>query len=154
MPRKTKLTKKLIKDAEKLLKGGNYVETICEYLGIGKTTWYRWLAEGEQANSGIKREFWDAIKKAEAEAEIRLITDLQKIAKKNNQWQGIAWVLERKYPDKWGKRERVEANIEHTGKNGGPIKTENTIDLTSLSDQELAVLERILEQQSSDTGAG
>lgn len=148
MPRKLKLNKRMIKDAEKLLKGGNYVETICEYLGIGKSTWYRWLAEGEQANSGIKREFWDAIKKAEAEAEIRLVTDLQKIAKNNNQWQGIAWILERKYPDRWGKRERVEASVEHTGKDGGPIRTESGIDLKNLSDQDLEALERIVKQSS------
>lgn len=148
MGRKTKLTKGLIKNAERLLKGGNYTETVCEYLGIGTTTWYRWLQEGEQASSGLKREFRDAVKKADSEAEIRLVTDLQKIAGENKQWQGIAWMLERKYPDKWGRKDRIAANIEHTGKNGGPIQTEQTINLSNLSDQELAVLEGILARSS------
>ncbi|MFP5109653.1 hypothetical protein ACSU6B_23285 [Neobacillus sp. C211] len=113
--RKSKLTPALIKDAEKLLKGGNYVETVCEFLGINKSTWYRWLAEGENAKSGLKREFRNAIKKAEAEAEIRLITDLQKIAEADQKWQALAWMLERKYPERWGRKDKVSADVQHSG---------------------------------------
>lgn len=113
--RKTKLTPALIKDAAKLLKGGNYVSTVCEFLGIGETTWYRWMKEGEVAKSGLKREFWESIKKAEAEAEIRLITDLQKIAEADQKWQALAWMLERKYPDRWGRKDKVSADVQHSG---------------------------------------
>ncbi|MFP5116088.1 hypothetical protein ACSU64_27655 [Bacillaceae bacterium C204] len=113
--RKSKLTPALIKDAAKLLKGGNYVETVCEYLGIGTTTWYRWMQEGEVAKSGLKREFRDVVKKAEAEAEIRLITDLQKIAETDQKWQALAWMLERKYPDRWGRKDKVSADVQHSG---------------------------------------
>lgn len=148
MGRKPKLTKGLIQNAEKLLKGGNYVETVCEYLGIGTTTWYRWMQEGEQANFGLKREFWEAIKKAESEAEIRLVTDLQKIADEERTWQAIAWMLERKYPDRWGKKDRLDANLTHSGKNGGPIQTETKVKLENLSDEELLFLESIVKKTS------
>lgn len=113
--RKPKLTPELIKDAEKLVKAGNFVVTVCEFLGIGETTWYRWMREGEKAKSGLKRQFWESIKKAEAEAEIRLVTDLQRIAEQDQKWQGIAWILERKWPDRWGKKDRIQAEVEHSG---------------------------------------
>jgi hypothetical protein len=35
-------------------------------------------------------------------------------------WHAAAWRLERKYPGRWGRRERIE----HSGPDGGPIKTE------------------------------
>lgn len=38
-------------------------------------------------------------------------------------WQASAWYLERKYPQEWGRKERVE----HSGANGGPIQTETEI---------------------------
>ncbi|MDP3937833.1 MAG: hypothetical protein Q8R92_06825 [Deltaproteobacteria bacterium] len=33
------------------------------------------------------------------------------------EWTANAWHLERKHPERWGRKERVE----HTGKDGGPI---------------------------------
>lgn len=113
--RKSKLTPQLIKDARKLLQGGNYVSTVCEFLGIHESTWYKWMAEGEKAKTGIKREFFESIKKAEAEAEIRLITDMQKIAEADQKWQALAWMLERKYPERWGRKDKIQADVSHTG---------------------------------------
>lgn len=146
--RKTKLNQKLINDAARLLKGGNYIDTVCEFLGIGTSTWFRWMREGEESKSGLKRQFWEAVKKAEAEAEIRLVTDLQKIASEDQKWQAIAWMLERKYPDKWGRKDRLQAEIQHSGKDGGPIKVEQKVNLSNLSDEELLVLEGIVEKSS------
>jgi len=115
MGRKTKLTPELIKNADKLLKAGNYNLTVCEYLNIHPSTWYKWMQDGEKARNGIKKEFFDTVKRAEAEAEVRLLTDLQKIAKEQNSWQGIAWMLERKYPERWGRKEKVAADLNHSG---------------------------------------
>lgn len=114
--RKTKLTPELIKNAEKLLKGGNYVNTVCEFLGIAERTWYNWYNEGEkgeqEGKNNIKVQFFQSVRKCEAEAEIRLLTDLQKIAESKEDPKPIMWMLERKYPDRWGKQ-RLE--IEHSG---------------------------------------
>lgn len=144
--RKTKLTKELIKEAEKLLRAGNYAVTVCEYLGIHESTWYKWLQEGATANQGLKRELFESVKKAESTAEIRNVNIIQKAAE--DDWRAAMTYLERKFPDRWGRKERVEASIEHSGKNGGPIKTEQTINLDTLSDQELAALESILEKSA------
>ena len=93
--RKLKLTPKLIEDAAKLISEGNYDRTVINYLGIDPSTWYRWLQEGEKAENGIKRDFYDTIKKASARSEVSAVKGILKAGKK--QWQALAWYLERKY---------------------------------------------------------
>lgn len=144
--RKTKLTQDLIQEAEKLLRAGNYASTVCSYLGIHESTWYRWMEEGKEAKSGIKKEFCEAIKRAETTAEIRNVNLIQKAAEED--WRAAMTYLERKFPDRWGRKERVEAKIQHSGKDGGAIQMEQTINLENLTDQELQVLEGILSKNS------
>ena len=111
--RKSKLTEELVLRAVELISQGNYVSTVCAHLGIGESTWYRWMEQGEQANRGRYREFWEAIKKAETEAEIQALRGVLAAGKTN--WQAYAWYLERKFPDKYGRRERLEADVSHSG---------------------------------------
>jgi hypothetical protein len=43
--------------------------------------------------------------------------------------------------------------LEHTGKDGGPIKTQPVpVDLSDLTDEELAVLERLATKSGADPG--
>ncbi len=77
MARKRKLTKELIKEAYKLVAAGNYDKDVYPILGIDKSTWYRWLSEGETAKSGLKREFYDTVKKAEKDAIARNVALIQ-----------------------------------------------------------------------------
>ena len=90
------------------LRQGNNRRAACEAVGIGHTTFYRWLEE-----DGTLR---DAVEKAEAEAEQYFVGRVK--AATAEQWTAAAWWLERKRPDDWGKRERLE----HTGPNGSQIK--------------------------------
>jgi hypothetical protein len=49
--------------------------------------------------------------------------------------------------------ERYRERIEHTGRNGGPIRTQQVpLDLTQLSDEELDDLERLVHKAASDAG--
>ena len=146
--RQSKLTPKLIEEAYELLKEGHYARTVSQYLGIPEGTWYRWLSEGEQEEEGLRREFREAVKRAETEAEIRNVKFIQDAA--ITDWKAAMTYLERKFPDRWGRRERVDANVTHTGKDGGPIQHEQTINLDKLSNEELMALERIV-QKSSET---
>lgn len=106
MARKTKLTKDLIEQAEKLIKLGNYNTTVTQYLGIHQSTWYKWMQDGENAKSGLKKELFDRIKSAESHAEIRNVQLIQNAG--NNTWQAAAWYLERKFPDRWGNKEKMQ----------------------------------------------
>jgi len=114
MPRKSKLTQELIKEAYKLVAAGNYVKDIYPILGIDESTWYRWLSEGEKAKSGLKREFYETIKKAEKDAIARNVALIQRAAQDGN-WQAAAWWLERKYFEDWGRKDKVDLSADKDG---------------------------------------
>lgn len=107
------------------IKEGNYIETASAYAGIDKSTLYDWLKRGEREKQRIKSDnsakikkdeakfvqFSNAVQKALAESEMRDVSVIGKAAE--NQWQAAAWRLERKFPEKWGRK--FEQKIEHSG---------------------------------------
>lgn len=122
MGRPTKLNYGVQEKIVQAIKAGNYIETAAAYAGISKSTLYEWLKRGERENQRVAKnpryrikksekpyvEFSNAIEKALAEAEIRDVAIIGKAAEE--QWQAAAWRLERKFPDKWGRRV-----LEHKG---------------------------------------
>ena len=117
------------------IRAGNYIETAAAYAGINKSTLYDWLKRGEREKQRVAQnprynirksekpyvEFSNAVEKALAEAEVRDVAIIAKAAE--DQWQAAAWRLERKFPDRWGRR---NLNIEHSGEIG--IKIVDDID--------------------------
>lgn len=113
--RPTKLTPELQAEMVNIIRGGNYVETACAYVGLNKSTFYDWMKRGARELDRVKKnpkarvrkdeqiyvEFSNAIKKAEAEAEARDVLTIGKAAE--TQWQAAAWRLERRLPKKWGR---------------------------------------------------
>ena len=90
----------------KYLRQGNYIETAAAMVDISKPTLYDWLKKGNREEKGIYRDFLNAVKKAQTQAEV---SDVLTIAKASqHQWQAAAWRLERKFPGKWGRNLRVE----------------------------------------------
>ena len=118
--RKPKLTPDLQKKIVDAIAAGNYNHVAAQYAGIGETSFYRWMAQGEEATSGIKREFWLAVKNAEAQAEVDHVALIETAAE--DSWQASAWWLERKHNDRWGRKERQE----HVGPGGGPVEVSFT----------------------------
>ncbi|SIS88550.1 hypothetical protein [Alicyclobacillus vulcanalis] len=111
--RPTKLTPELQKKICDAIRAGAYIETAAAYAGVNKTTLYDWLRRGARSKSGIYREFSDAIEKALAEAEMRDLLIIGKAAEEN--WQAAAWRLERKFPERWGRKDRMTVDAHHTG---------------------------------------
>lgn len=109
------------------IRAGNYIETAAAYAGIDKSTLYDWLKRGEREKQRVAQnprynirksekpyvEFSNAVEKALAEAEVRDVAIIAKAAEE--QWQAAAWRLERKFPDRWG---RKRLDIEHSGEIG------------------------------------
>jgi len=91
-------------------------DTACAIAGICYQTFRNWIKQGEQEESGIFFDFLESVKKAEANSEQNHIDNITQ-AGGEGMWQASAWMLERRYPRKWGKQERHE----FTGANGGPI---------------------------------
>ena len=88
------------------IKLGMYTEHACAYAGISSSTFRRWR---EKAEEGIEpfQSFWLQVNKAEADAIIRRVARIEQ-AGKDGQWQADAWLLERKYPDKFGRKEKLQ----------------------------------------------
>lgn len=104
--RPTKLCPEIIETITNAILAGSYIETAAALAGISKETFYDWLKKGAVAQSGLLFEFSDAIKRAQAQAEMNDLMVINKAAKRS--WQAAAWKLERKYPAKWGVRAKHE----------------------------------------------
>lgn len=101
MPRPPKLNPERQDRVCEAIGAGNDRETAARYAGISPTTFYSWLAKGRAGNPRY-REFAENVEKAESTAEVRNVAIIQQAAATT--WQAAAWWLERKYPQRWGRR--------------------------------------------------
>ena len=112
---KLKLTPELIEKLIPSIEAGNYIETVCQAHGICKATYYGWIKKGEKRKSGIYLDFLNAVRLAEARAEQRLIEEWrEKLKESPTNYKDF---LERRYPERWGKKDIVK----HQGDNENPI---------------------------------
>jgi len=68
-------------------------------LGISESTFHRWRRD--------KEEFSEMIDQAIGVSEARLISEISV----NEDWRAKAWILERRFPDRWSKREQIDMNV-------------------------------------------
>lgn len=101
-----KLTKTRCEFICENLRRGNYITTCCRAVGIHPSTFNEWKKKGEK---GIEpyATFLERVTQAEAEGELKAMKVIDEVADSGN-WLASAWKLERKYPQRFGKRERME----------------------------------------------
>lgn len=102
MARKTKLTPFLLGKITGLLRDGVTINTACRAVGIDDSTYFRWLND----NRPIYCEFSEAVERAQAECETCCVKIIRDAAEKGN-WFAAAWWLERRFPGRWGKHDRI-----------------------------------------------
>lgn len=106
--RPTSLTPALQSKVISAIKAGAYVETAAAFAGISKDTFYAWLRKGAKESPGQPyREFSDAVEEAQVFSELNDLRVIDQAAAKG-QWQAAAWRLERKFPQRWGRRQEVD----------------------------------------------
>lgn len=112
MPAKLKLTYALVDQIVELKRDGLCGADIIAAIGVHPSTFYRWLKEGEEAKTGVKRALYEELEKAEALYKKCLLTTIKSAAESRAQYWTAAWLFERKYPMEYGKMERKaeEAN--------------------------------------------
>jgi len=131
--RPTKLTPVLSKDIVRLIAEGNYISTACQANGISSNTYDNWLNWGEEGREPYLA-FFIAIKRAEAEAEARRVARVEAAGIGGNlvrkktittkdgsviedeqfaqpQWLADMTHLERRHPDRWGRKDRTRVDI-------------------------------------------
>jgi transposase len=124
--RKTKLTPEVEEKIVSAIRAGNYAQVAAEYAGISKRTFYNWLQWGQEGRRRPYVHFLHAVKTAEREAEGRAVAIVQKHMADN--WQAAMTYLERKHPERWGRRDRLKIDID---------PRQALADLLALSDDDL-----------------
>ena len=105
------------------LKAGNYLETAAALAGIHPDTLRDWVKKGRKGDPRYE-DFSHAVQQAIASAEARDLAVIGKAA--SEYWQAAAWRLERRFNDRWGRKNDVSLS----GKAGAPpVKMELVIDL-------------------------
>jgi hypothetical protein len=101
--RPTKLTPEAIAQLEQLVRAGTTIDVAAAAVGVNRATIYRWLAAGEKARKGTyTRQLREAVERARAESESVLVARIGQAAAKGS-WQAAAWLLERRFPERWMK---------------------------------------------------
>jgi hypothetical protein len=112
MGRPTKLTKEIHNTIIRYIKAGNYVETAAAAAGINKSTLYDWLKRGANEPETIFEDFSNAVAQAMAQSEIDMVNKLKK--HEADSAQPIEWRLERRFPERWGRKDKIQADINST----------------------------------------
>ncbi|MEU3455661.1 hypothetical protein ABZ671_18970 [Micromonospora sp. NPDC006766] len=140
--RPSKLTPEIADRIIKAVRLGNFLETAAKASGVHPATVYRWLQDADKPGSPrAKREFRDALSRARAEAEQRMVGAVIKDANGGYVTKRVTRVLRngdketeetiagpngrvaleflsRAFPDRWARRSALEV----TGAGGGPIQ--------------------------------
>ena len=128
-PKSYKLNKTLTKKMCKYIEEGNYISTACKLCGIERHTHYDWIKYGKK---GIKpfKEYYLAIEEAKAKAEASMVDVITSSALEDGNVGASQWWLARMYPDRWAKKDRVEAKVDTSQKieivTVSPTKEEDT----------------------------
>lgn len=98
------LTPQMLEEVGLLLAEGHYKETVSDFLGIHRATWWTWEQRGDAEPGSIYEQFRDVVKKASAAGEILLV---RQIRAGGPEWQRLAWITERRFAQRWGKRYEI-----------------------------------------------
>lgn len=88
------------------IREGMALEHAAEHGGIHPSTFFRWMERGAAGEEPFG-EFREAVKEAERTCELRALKTIRKGARNGN-WTAAAWLLERRYPEHYGRRDRVQ----------------------------------------------
>jgi hypothetical protein len=93
------------------LRAGAYIETAANHAGLSRSGFYKWMKKG-RAGEEPYATFVADVDQALATAEL---TDWAFIGKaREKEWTAAAWRLERRHPERYGRRTRVDSNVNVT----------------------------------------
>lgn len=92
------------------IKTGATVEAACSLARIARQTFYNWLKK----DTVLKADYEEAL----AHSEIFLVSEIRK----DPSWQSKAWLLERRFPERWGRRAVIDEGTQERGVLLIPVK--------------------------------
>jgi hypothetical protein len=81
------------------LRKGCTIEASCQAANINKRTYYRWMEEIP--------EFREFVNATESDVEAALIDNISSYG----DWRASAWILERRFPQRWGQKRELDVNV-------------------------------------------
>lgn len=115
MARPTKLTPARAHTVVSIVRGGLTIAVAARLAGVADRTVYRWLERGRQPGRRYAghRELLAAVEHARADREIDLVARMTYAAARGH-WRAAAWLLEREYPERWGRpEERHNSEVDY-----------------------------------------
>ena len=108
MARPTKLTPAVQERLLEAVAAGSYLEEAAAYAGITYQSFRNWMLRGQRDTRGVYFEFFENVTRAESEA---LISAQKKWRSAfDTDWRAILAWAERRYPDRWGRKDRVPSD--------------------------------------------
>ena len=139
--RRAKLTPELQHQILSFVRAGSYDWIAAEAAGISKTTFYRWMRQGEDAGSGIYHDFRQEVRQARAQARVAAEAEVRR----DNPLAWLRYGPGRERPGEPGWTESREI----LGQDGGPVKI--TLDLGGSRQLEAHQAERQLEAPEEES---
>lgn len=93
-----------------LVRQGVHQKVAAVRAGISEATFYAWRKRGMEARSGQYREFYDDLQAALSLSETTLVLQMRSHARTPGApgVRATQFLLERRFPDRWGERKTVE----------------------------------------------
>jgi transposase len=115
-PEAVKLTPQRVKTILANIAAGGYIEQSCVAAGITARSYNRWLERGRAEPDSVFGELLELAQRAEAIAEARLVRFVQIAAEDPRNWAAAMTMLERRHPERWGRKDRVHSTVDATHK--------------------------------------
>lgn len=124
------MTPELVESICRAIRRGSYIEIAVEANGISRSTFFVWCkrARSNDPNDALYKAFFDAVNRAQCEAELRdtdLLDDMvhgrpasidedtgEAIPEIKPHTGLLTWRLERRYPSRWGRSDRVAVDLD------------------------------------------
>ena len=114
----------LLRELFEAIRAGNYLDTACHLVGLAPVTVYEWKRRGETGERPFAQ-FAHALKAASAQAEAAAVANVRKAGQLPQFWAAEMTYLERRHPEKWGRRQDGESGpkvVVQIGVSGGDVK--------------------------------
>jgi hypothetical protein len=117
------LTPEIAASIVQLIREGNYPVIAARSLGVNERTFKNWLSSGERDvergepsqtdPEGLMLELYLEVEMAEAVFETGMVKTIKERIDANKNWTGHMTYLERRFPDRWGKRYDAAPPVEN-----------------------------------------
>lgn len=131
-----KLTPELAEKIFIAIRQGSTLESASAYAGVARSTFKDWCAKGRKPGARDPyKGFVTGLDEALATFEVAAVAQIAK-AGQEGEWQASAWRLERRFPDRYGRRTRLDGSL--------TVSAAPVLDVSKLTIAELETLRALL----------